>query len=238
MNVKANLENIIKSQFNQWVITNNDTIQAIIQRTFIWMWSITAIVFFVGYYMLWLIKSWTISIWQYQTAFWLSAIFWLILVFAISWWWQKMNYSTLSILAILFGICEWIWLSWILSVYSTANIINAFAWASILFISLALYWYFTRTDLTKLWTIFLIWLISIIILSLINVLFIHSSWFDLLLSVIWLLIFLWLVAWNLQILKMMAQTQDKRLEIVFGISLFLDFINIFIYLLRIFWDRR
>jgi len=59
--------------------------------------------------------------------------------------------------------------------YSAASIINAFAGAGILFLIMALYGYFTKTDLTKLGTILLVGLIAIIVLSLINVLFIHSS---------------------------------------------------------------
>jgi FtsH-binding integral membrane protein len=118
--------------------------------------------------------------------------------------------------------------------YSAASIINAFAGAGILFLIMALYGYFTKTDLTKLGTILLVGLIAIIVLSLINVLFIHSSGFDLVLSIVGLLIFLGLVAFELQTLKMAALTGDERLEIVFGISLYLDFINIFLELLKFF----
>ena len=184
-----------------------------------------------------LIKSWAITPAQYNIAFWASAILGLVLVFVISWFWQKFNYATLAILTVLFAILEGIGLSGVLAVYSSASVINAFAGASVLFIIMALYGYFTKTDLTKLWTILLVWLIAIIVLTLINVLFVHSSGFDLVLSIIGLLIFLGLTAWDLQILKQMAATWDRRLELVFGVSLFLDFINIFLELLKIFGSR-
>ena len=243
------LKSSLREKIEQWASTqlldwsnavinvDSDTIQWIIQKTFLWMWIITFIVFAVWYYMVSLTKTGAISMSQYTIAFWASVILWLVLVFVISWFWEKFNYATLAILAILFWVLEWVGLSGVFAAYSSAAIINAFAWASTLFIIMALYWYFTKTDLTKLWSILIVWLISIIVLWLINVFFIHSSWFDLVLSIVWLLIFLWLTAWNLQMLKQAAATWDRRLEIVFWLSLFLDFINIFLELLRIFGDR-
>jgi len=213
---------------------NSEVVQSIIQRTFLWMAWITFVVFAVGYYMVSLMKTWAISPSQYTIAFWASVIGGFVLVFVISWFWEKMNYATLAILAILFAVLEGIGLSGVLAYYSAASVINAFAGAAVLFLIMALYGYFTKTDLTKLGTILLVGLIAVIVLSLINILFIHSSGFDLVLSIVGLLIFLWLVAWNLQTLKLAALSGDRRLEIVFGVSLFLDFINIFLELLRIF----
>ena len=238
MDLKAKLQESINQELNSWTLMENETVQSIIQKTFLWMWAITAIVFAVGYYMVWLIKSWAIEVSQFTIAFWVSIILWLGLVFAISWFWQKMSYTTLSILAILFAVAEWVWLTWVLAYYSTASIINAFAGAALLFIIMAIYGYITKTDLTKLGSMLVVWLITIITLSLLNMFFFHSQWFDLVLSIIWLLTFLWLTAWNLQTLKLAAQTWDKRLEIVFWVSLFLDFINIFLYLLRIFGSNN
>ena len=240
MDLKAKLKESLQSAQTGEVLgqtmgisVNNEVIQSIIQKSFLWLGIITFIVFAVGYYMVSLIKSWAITPTQYTIAFWASAILGLVLVFVISWFWQKFNYATLAILTVLFAILEGIGLSGILAVYSSASVINAFAGASLLFIIMALYGYFTKTDLTKLWTILLVWLITIIVLILINVLFIHSSEFDLVLSIIGLLIFLGLTAWDLQLLKQMAATWDKRLELVFGVSLYLDFINIFLELLHL-----
>jgi FtsH-binding integral membrane protein len=238
MGLKDKLTDSVASELQKWHVASEDLIQSIIQRTFLWLWWITLIVFVVWFYINWLIWSGLINMAQYTISFWISMWLWLLLVIAISWKYQSMNYLTLSILTILFAILEWVWLAWIFSAYEMPSIINAFAWAWMLFIIMWIYWYTTKTDLTKMWTIFIIWLVAIIILTLINVFFIHSSWFDLLLSIVWLIIFLWLVAWDLQLLKQMAQTGDRRLEIVFGVSLYLDFINIFLELLRIFWNRK
>jgi FtsH-binding integral membrane protein len=230
MDLKAKLE---ESLAHVWVETNNEIVQKIIANTFLWTWAITAIVFAVGYYMVYLIKTGAINPGQYTIAFWASAILGLILVFAISWFYEKFNYKTLAVLALLFAVAEGVWLGGILSVYSAASVINAFAAAAVVFVWMAIYGYTTKTDLTKLWVILFWWLIWLIVLSLINVFFVHSSGLDLWLSILWLLIFMWLVAWDLQMLKMMASTGDRRFDIVFAISLYLDFINIFLEILKL-----
>lgn len=234
MDLKSNLKN----QIWEMKIQNNNIIQSIIQRTFLRVWIITFIVFFTWYYVLYLINQWTITSLNYWTIFWISFIVSLLLVIAISWKYSKMNYITLAILAIFFAIAQWAWLSWILNMYELSSVINAFAWAWILFIIMAIWWYTTKKDLTNFWSLLMIWLISIIVLSLINALFIKSWQFDLIISIVWIFIFLWLIAFNLQTLKIMASSWDRRLEIVFWVSLFLDFINLFIRLLIIFWNRN
>ena len=106
-----------------------------------------------------------------------------------------------------------------------------------MFITMALWGYVTKKDLTKLGSLFLIWLISIIVISLLNVFIFKSSWLELGISIIWILLFLWLTAYDMQMLKRWAATWDRRLEIFFWLWLFLNFINIFLFLLRIFGGR-
>jgi len=236
MNLKSKLlDQIWSSQEN---IVNNEVVQDIIQKTFFWTWGITFIVFAVWYYIVSLIKNNIINVWEYMITFWISFILWLILIFVITWWYSKMNYMTVAILTLLFSIAEWVSLSWILYMYNAASVINAFAWAAILFIVLAIYGYVTKTDLTKLWSLLIVWLITIILLSIINIFFIHSNQLELILSIVWIVIFLWLTAYDIQILKTMAWSWDRRLEMVFWISLYLDFINIFLELLKIFGNKN
>lgn len=231
MDLKAKLQESLSTvEFD----ANNETVQKIIANTFLWTWGITAIVFAVGYYMVYMIKTWAINMATYTGAFWISAIVWIALVFIISWWYEKFSYKTLAVLALLFAIAEGVWLGGILSMYSAASVINAFAGAAVIFLGMAFYGYTTKTDLTRLWVILFWWLIWIIVLSLINMFFVHSSGFDLVLSIVALVIFMWFTAWDLQILKLMAASGDRRFEIVFAIWLYLDFINIFLELLRIF----
>ncbi len=235
MDLKAKLQDsLINSSFGT---VNNELKQSIIQRSFLWTWIITTIVFLVAYYIVWMLKWWLVNPHQYMIAFWVSMIIGFWLVIAITWGYQKMKYPTLAILSILFALAEWVWLAGILSIYNAASIINAFAWAALLFLIMGVYWYITKTDLTKFWTILFVGLITLVILELIN-LFLYSSWLSMVLSWLWVLLFMWLTAWDLQTLKAMSETWDKRLELVFWISLYLDFINIFIMLLNLLWSNN
>jgi len=229
------LKTKLQSQLS-WVNidTSSDVVQKIIANAFLWTGTITAIVFIVAYYVLYLLNIHVIDISTYKVAYRSSFIFWIILLFVITWYYEKFNYAVLAVLALLFSISEWIWLAGILSMYSASSVINAFVGAAVSFLGMAFYGYTTKRDISSWGSILLWWLIWLIVLSLINAFFLHSSWMDFWLAILWLVIFLALTAWDLQVLKMMAQTGDRRFEIVFGISLFLDFINIFIELLRIF----
>ena len=235
MDLKAKLKDSLISE--TWAVVTNEIAQSITQRAFLWTWVIIFIVFAIAYYIVWLIKWWIINPHQYMIAFWVSALAWLWLVVAITWGYQKMSYTTLSVLTIIFALAEWVWLAGILSTYGIASVINAFAWAALLFVVMWIYGYVTKTDLTKFWTILLVWLITLVILEVINI-FIGSSQIDMILSWVWVLLFMWLTAWDLQILKMMADTWDRRLELVFWVSLYLDFINIFMMLLRLFGNNN
>ncbi len=235
MDLKAKLKDSLVSETG--AVVPSEIVQSITQRSFLWTWAITAIVFAVAYYIVWMIKWWAIDPSQYMIAFWVSAIAWLWLVIAISWGYQKMNYATLSVLTIIFALAEWVWLAGILAAYNAASVINAFAGAALLFVIMWIYGYVTKTDLTKFWTILLVWLITLVILEVVNM-FLWSSQLEMILSWVWVLLFMWLTAWDLQMLKMMAATWDRRLELVFWVSLYLDFINLFIMLLQLFGNRN
>ena len=237
MDLKARLKDSLVNE--TWASVPSEIVQSIIQRAFLWTWVITFIVFAVAYYIVWMLKWPTpiISLTQYTVAFRVSALAWLWLVVAISWGYQKMSYATLSVLAIIFALAEWVWLAGILSAYGAASVINAFAWAALLFVVMWIYGYVTKTDLTKFWTILLAWLITLVILEVVNM-FIGSSQLDMILSWVWVLLFMWLTAWDLQMLKLMAVTWDRRLELVFWVSLYLDFINLFLMILDFIGNRN
>lgn len=234
MNLKAELKESIWLQAN---ITDNAKIQDIIQKTFLRTWWIIFSTFATWYYFVYLIKTWAIGQSLIMPLIIGSVIATLWLVIVISWFWRKMSYTTLVILWIIFGVVEWISIVWILLAYSWTSVVNAFAWAALLFVLMALYGYTTKKDLSKIWTILIIGLVAIIIISIINI-FIWSSVLDLGISIAWIIIFMGLVAFDIHILKLVASNWDKRLEIVFWISLYLNFINIFLFLLRIFGSKE
>jgi len=155
---------------------------------------------------------------------------------------QSLSYNGMISLFVLFSILMGMSLSSIFLRYDQLAIFKAFLSASALFAVMAIAGYTTKTDLTKLGSILFIGLIGIIIASLIN-LFTQSSQMSYIISILGVAIFTGLTAYDMQKIKAMAEQNDgsvafKKLAIWGALDLYLDFINIFLFLLRIFGGRR
>ena len=104
---------------------------------------------------------------------------------------------------------------------------------------MAAYGYFTKRDLTSIGRLMFMALIGLIIATVVN-LFLKSAAFDLILSYIGVLVFVGLTAWDSQKIKRMLAMQTSmdenamKIALLGALSLYLDFINLFLYLLRIF----
>lgn len=152
---------------------------------------------------------------------------------------NKLSLSAATMLFILYSVINGATLSSIFVVYSAAAITKAFLVSAGTFGAMALIGYTTRTDLTKLGSYLTMALIGIIIATVVNM-FIQSSGFDLVISYIGLAIFIGLTAWDSQMIKqMLLQADDdgemyQKVALMGSLSLYLDFINIFLYLLRLF----
>ena len=109
---------------------------------------------------------------------------------------------------------------------------------------MALFGYFTKADLSGLGKILLMALVGIIIASIANLLFFKSGMFDLIVSYIGVLVFVGLSAYDSQKIKeMLMRAEDadenaQKMALMGSLTLYLDFINLFLYLLRIFGRER
>jgi len=165
------------------------------------------------------------------------------LVIWISRGFQRMSYGTLVIVFGVFSILMGMSLSFILLNYTGASVAQTFFTTMLMFGVMAVVGYTTKTDLTKFGAILFMALIGIIIASLINM-FMHSGTMDYIISFIGVLIFTGLIAYDVQKLKrigsgIMYQNQDaNKLAIMGALSVYLDFINLFLFLLRFMGDRR
>ena len=137
-------------------------------------------------------------------------------------------------------------LSGIFLYYEVADLTLAFVSAAALFLTMTLVGMFTKADLTKLGTYLFIGLIGVIIALLINI-FLRSSVMDLIVSIIGVIIFTGLTAYETQKLTRMARDPRlqnsegavmTRLSILGALALYLDFLNLFLFLLRIFGRNR
>lgn len=165
------------------------------------------------------------------------------LVFWISARIQSMTSERASLLFIIYAILNGLTLSTIFIAYTTNSIASTFFVTAGTFGAMSLYGYTTKKDLTSWGNLLFMALIGIIISSLVNVFFIKSGVFYWIINVIGVLVFVGLTAYDTQKIKQMAQHMDseehaKKGAIMGALTLYLDFINLFIYLLRFLGDRR
>ncbi len=127
----------------------------------------------------------------------------------------------------------------IFAVYQLGSIFTAFMGAAVLFIVMSLYGYFTKKSLDSLGKYLFIGLIAIVISSIINI-FIGNSVFATLISALAIIVFLGLTAYDTQkIREIVMQSNDTGVqEVVGALTLYLNFINIFLSLLNLFGDKK
>jgi len=169
----------------------------------------------------------------------------LALVFSISARVQKMQASTATGLFVLYAALNGVMLSVIFLVYARSSIASTFFICAATFIACSIYGMTTKRDLTSLGGFMMMGLFGIIIASVVN-LFVRSSGMSMIISYIGVFVFIGLTAYDTQKLKTMALTQPSGLEagvirkgaILGALSLYLDFINLFLMLLHIFGRRN
>lgn len=164
------------------------------------------------------------------------------LVFLMGGMVEKMSGTALLATFLAFATIMGISLSYIFLIYSVGSIANVFFMTAAVFTLMAVAGYTTKTDLTKLGSILMIGLIGIIIASVINM-FLGSSTMDYVISIIGVVVFTGLTAYDVQKLKRMGEVvisgteTAQKMALMGALSLYLDFINLFLMLLRLFGRR-
>jgi FtsH-binding integral membrane protein len=173
---------------------------------------------------------------------WVIALAPLGFVMAMSFGVQRMQTSTLQLLFWLFSVVQGLSLSAIFLVYTGPSIATTFFATAASFAGLSLVGYTTKRDLSAMGSFLIMGLIGILVAMLIN-LFLHSTGLALAISILGVLIFAGLTAWDTQRLKNdyyhVAGTEWAGKVVIMGaLQLYLDFINLFLFLLRFMGDRR
>lgn len=169
----------------------------------------------------------------------------LVLVFIISSRIYRMQALTATALFVIYSILNGATLSSIFLAYARSSIANAFFVCSGTFVACSIYGYTTRRDLTSMGGFLMMGLIGIVIASLVNMFF-QSTAVSMIVSYIGVLVFVGLTAYDTQAIKNMALTQPADIDagalrkgaILGALKLYLDFINLFLMLLRIFGSSR
>ena len=167
----------------------------------------------------------------------------LIVVIAFTALRRKVSPLVAKILFLVYSIISGITLSSIFLVYEIGSIGMVFLSSALMFGLLAIYGYVTKTSLTSLGKILLFALIAVVIMSIINM-FIGNSSFSIFISIVSIVIFLGLAAYDMQKLKAVYnyyendEAELSKASIYGALDLYLDFINIFLDLLRLFGKSR
>jgi hypothetical protein len=156
---------------------------------------------------------------------------------------ERMSLFTCTLIFLGYSILNGITLAPLFLIYTKSSIATTFFIVSGTFAAMSLYGYFTKQDLTKWGSILIMALIGLIVATLIN-LFLKSTMVYWITTYAGVFIFVGLIAYDTQKLKEMnvignEGTEEDRKEAIMGaLTLYLDFINLFIYLLRIFGKRN
>ncbi|KAA9037290.1 Bax inhibitor-1/YccA family protein [Ginsengibacter hankyongi] len=167
-------------------------------------------------------------------------------VLLMSFGYRRLSAPALMGLFIAYAIINGITFSFILLAYTASSVTGCFLSASAMFGVMAFMGYTTNQDLTKFGRLLMMGVIGILIAMVINF-FLHSSGLDYLISIIGVMVFVGLTAYDVQKLKRIGEgleysdvsaADTKKMSVLGALTLYLDFINIFLFLLRLFGSRR
>lgn len=155
----------------------------------------------------------------------------------------KMSFGTATVLFCTYALLNGLTLSPIFLLYTSQSIAETFFVTAGTFSAMAIYGYVTKRDLTKWGSLLFMALIGLIIATVVNF-FLRSDVMALVISIAGVLIFVGLTAYDVQKIKNLfadvqnANDEVKKIAVLGALTLYLDFINLFLYLLRLFGRRR
>lgn len=162
----------------------------------------------------------------------------LVAILAVSFAMDKFSKGALTLFLHGFAALMGLSFATIFALYSMGSIVSAFMSAAILFGVMSFYGYFTKQNLDSIGQYMFVGLIAIIIASIVNI-FIGSTVFQMVISAIAIIIFLGLTAYDTQkIRQLVSVDNDGKAEVIGALSLYLDFINLFLSLLQLFGGRK
>ncbi len=180
-----------------------------------------------------------------SAAIWVLCIAELALVMGVSWGINRLSPTMATALFLLYSVLNGLTLSSIFFAYSTATIYQAFAASALTFGAMSVFGYTTKRDLSSLGGILLMALIGLIVASVVNIFWANST-FDAIITYIGVFIFVGLTVYDTQRIKAMSEAAEvygdaaapRRVAVLGALSLYLDFINLFLYILRLFGRGR
>ena len=218
------------------------TVSSLIKSVYMQMAAALSITGLVAYFL-----SQSVAFWQIlaenMSLIWVIFIAQIGLVIWLSARITKMSMTSATLLFILYSVLMGVTMSTIFMVYTMGSIASVFFITAGMFLAMSLIGYFTRMDLTRLGSILFMALIGVVIATVVNI-FLGSETLYWIVSYVAVVVFVGLTAYDTQKIKHMLMeygTPDEmgqKLALFGALTLYLDFINLFLYLLRIFGDRK
>lgn len=215
--------------------------QSFLTKVFLWMFLGVALTFGAGYTMF--LAGWT----RYLTSFPLLLLIFAIefvIIIGLSRNIKRLNYGTMLIGFLVYSTLNGVVFSSIFAAFELNTILYAFLISALLFFMLLIIGYTTKRDLSKIGTICFAGLLALIVFQLLNYFFFKIAILELVYAYIGLLIFIGFTVYDMNMLKRVynegnERTENQKLAIFGALSFYLDFMNIFIYILEIlgFTDR-
>lgn len=216
---------------------------ALFRSVYLWMTLALVITGFVAMYVA---KSYALisMIAQNSIMFWGILIAELGLVMYMSARINRISFTTATLLFIAYSVLNGVTMSILFMVYTLSSIATTFFVTAGTFGAMALFGYVTKKDLTRIGSLCIMGVIGLIIASVVN-LFLQNSMMDMIISYVGVLLFVGLTAYDSQKIKQLLGSDDievnettQKIALMGALTLYLDFINLFIYLLRILGDRK
>lgn len=164
-----------------------------------------------------------------------------VLVFVLAGALNKLSSPVATLIFYVYSILNGVVLSAILAAYTASSVLSTFIITAAVFGTMTVYGYVTKSDLSRVGTFLFMALIGLIICTIVNI-FMKSSTMEWIISFAGVVIFIGLTAWDTQKIKQMAAMTDGsqagKLATIGALSLYLDFVNLFLYLLRFFGNRE
>ena len=209
----------------------------LISKTFLWMCFGLLITFITGYFVAHneVMLENIYGGWGY----WIFVIVELLLVIVLSARIMRMKPATAKVCFLLYSFVSGLTFASIFVYYAIDSIMIIFLVAAIIFAVMAIIGYTTNVDLTRIGTYLFFALVAVLVVVLINI-FIGSSMLAMIISIVCVLIFIGITAYDVQKIKALENSglPKENLAIYGALDLYLDFINLFIHLLSIFGKSR
>ena len=235
------MENNFYNQVEERAQSSALSFPALMSKVYLWMMLALVVTGMTAYYVA---SSPAIlyAIVSNQIAFWGLFIGELVLVFVLSSRIMSLSFVTASLMFVIYSIMNGVFFSFILLAYTEQSIATTFLITAGTFGAMSLFGFVTKRDLSTMGRILFMLLIGLLIATVVNI-FMKAEGLTLILNYAGVVIFVGLTAYDTQSIKQMLQEHgDKegaeKIALLGSLSLYLDFINLFIYLLRFFGESR